>query len=73
MKARRPVCSEERRFDFYYEQFSEPGDRPRITVHLADNCYESPNAYDPGDQIKMMEKDGKWLLQAAAWLKEQYK
>lgn len=69
----RPKEDEDHRFDFYFEQFSEPKDKPIITVYVGENCYESLNAYDPGDQIKMMIRDANWLLQAAAWLKKEYK
>lgn len=70
---RRPKQSEDHRFDFYFEQFSEPQDKPHITVYVGENCYESPNAYDPGDQIKTMRKDANWTLKAAAWLEKEYK
>lgn len=70
---RRPKETNDCRFDFYFEQFAEPGDKPHITVYHGDNCYEAPNAYDPGDQIKLMIRDAKWLLRAAAWLKQEYK
>lgn len=70
---KKPKQTTDRWFDEYFEQFSESGDKPIITVHCGENCYEPANAYDPGDQIKQMESDAKWLLQASAWLKKEYK
>lgn len=72
-KTKKPKCNNYRWIDLYCEQFSQKGDKPKMTVYCWDNVYEAPNAYDPGDQIKEMERDAKWLLQAAAWLKKEYK
>jgi len=71
-KVRRPKFDDDKFIDFYFEQFSEVGDKPLKTVHFYGEGYYPVNAYDPGDQLKQMRSDAKWLLQCADYLQKEY-
>lgn len=70
--SRKPKQANDRWFDFSWEHFAEAGDLPNITVHHGENCYE-PQKLDLMKQVKELERDAKWLKQAAQYLKKKYK
>lgn len=69
----KPKNTEEMNVDIYFEQFSEPGDDPTITVHNSNDCYEfhhSAGYKEIKEEAKRMRKDAAWLLKAADYIEK---
>lgn len=69
-KARRPIQTEDMFFDYYWEQFSEPNDKPIITAIINDDGFTvNPNRTEESkEELKRMKKLHKWLGRAIEFL-----
>ena len=62
-RVRKPKDCSEATWDFYYQQFSEPGDEPDITLNIEDDCYTPTK-----DDVKRLRKFIRFLDKAANYL-----
>jgi hypothetical protein len=59
-------------FDFYWEQFSEPGDKPTITAIIEDDSFTiTPKWPEKSkEELKRMKRIYSWLGRAIAYLEQ---